>query len=51
MRLVPKNANTIPLRPAPCSVETTMSGALFHWDSSNRINSSTAALPSPVLSP
>src|SRR4030042_5744293 len=26
------------MRPAPCSVETTTSGSLFHWDPSNSIN-------------
>jgi hypothetical protein len=26
------------MRPAPCSVETTTSGSLFHWDPTNPIN-------------
>ena len=33
------------MRPAPCSVETTTSGSLFHWDPINPINGSTAPLP------
>jgi len=26
------------MRPAPCSVETTTSGSLFHWDPTNPMN-------------
>ena len=36
------------MRPALCSVETTTWGSLFHWDSTNPINSINLLIPGSI---